>query len=73
MSEAVSFQNAVGQRIRNEVLRTIVDEALKKHKEPELAKAYLLEKIANDQVLLEAIIRASIEECLRRERLNRSR
>lgn len=73
MSEALSFQNAVGQRIRNEVLRTIVDEALKKYKEPELAKAYLLEKIANDQVLLEAIIRASIEECLKRERLNRSR
>jgi hypothetical protein len=41
--------------------------------EPELAKAYLLEQIANDKVLLEAIIRASIEECLKREQLNRSR
>jgi hypothetical protein len=73
MSEALSFQNAVGLRIRDEVLRNKVDEALKKHVEPELAKAYLLEQIANDEMLLEAIIRASIEECLKREELNRSR
>jgi hypothetical protein len=73
MSEALSFEDAVGLRIRNEVLRNRVDEALKKHKEPELAKAYLLEQIANDEALLEAIIRASVEECLKREQRNRSR